>query len=451
MVWRAPKAVNLIEASPSAPLEEESLAGRVCSAIDEGMFNLDQEDRLQVNLRWIDWLIAHDQLDIAQERLNALAFEMTETSVVLERLARLSLQRGRADDAIRSQLQLLNLCSESNRLPRVFELFEMCDKLDRLDVVRSELEQVHRADPDNQEVIARLTRLYQRINAPTELAELLVATVTDDSNAEVAAENLVRAAQLVTSKSPVQAMEFLTKAEQLWPNVAAELELARLYAAQSQMDQAVEYYALAANSSDTRYSNERGQANLELAQLHLDVNQLAEAHEALSAAFRFRPKNAGVALQMAELAIDLGDDDGARRALRVLVSLKNGPEDGEDCVCSQSKSKAFYYLGRMLSWQGDAAGARRMISRALEEIQATTALNDCKNDSHEKVDGHDGQQVSRTARERPRRCHHRAQKRALIVRCRRSRGGCALVAQRCASGRRGRRRPSRVRLGQAGK
>ena len=361
------RAVDIIEASPSSWLDDATLVERVTHAIDDGMLNLEQVDRLQVELRWIDWLISHDQHESAQDRLSALAFEMSDTPEVLERLARLSLQQGHADEAIRTQLQLLKLAGGSDKLARIFELHDMCEQLNRPEVARSELEQAQKADPDNQEVVRRLTRLYEKIDAPTELAQLILATATDMSNSEIAADNLVRAAQLIVAKSPEQALEFLEKAEQIRPNAAAELELARYYAAQGEVEKAVEFYLLAASSSDTHYGLERANANYEIAQLHLSVDQLAEAHEALSAAFRYRTKNAGVALQVAQLAIDLGDDDAAKRALRVLVSLKSGPEDGDDCVTSQTKSKAFYYLSRMLNWAGDANGARRMITRALEE------------------------------------------------------------------------------------
>jgi len=165
-------------------------------------------------------------------------------------------------------------------------------------------------------------------------------------------------------------MEYLEQAERLHPSVPAELELARHHASNGRWQNAVELYSLVANNSDARYALERASANYELAQLHLGVDQLAEAHEALSSAFQFRAKNAEVAWQLAQLSLDLSDDDAAKRALRVLVSLKSGLEDGDDCVTAQTKSKAYYYLGRMMNWQGDAAGARRMLGRALEEDPA---------------------------------------------------------------------------------
>jgi len=146
-----------------------------------------------------------------------------------------------------------------------------------------------------------------------------------------------------------------------------ELELARYHASHGRVSNAVEFYSLVAGNADARYAQERANANFEVAQLHLGVDQLAEAHEALREAFRFRAKNAGIAWLFAQLSLDLNDDDGAKRALRVLVSLKSGPEDGDDCVTTQTKSKAYYYLGRMLNSQGDASGARRMIGRSLEE------------------------------------------------------------------------------------
>ena len=178
---------------------------------------------------------------------------------------------------------------------------------------------------------------------------------------------MVRAAQLLGAEQPIRALEYFEKAEKLFPSVPAELGLARHHASRNNRQEAIELYTRVANNTEPRYSDERAIANLELAQLHLSVDQLVEAHEALGAAFRFRTKNAEIAWQLAQLALDLSDDDSAKRALRVLVSLKSGPKDGDECVTPGTKSKAYCHLGRMLSWQGDNAGARRMLSRALEE------------------------------------------------------------------------------------
>jgi predicted Zn-dependent protease len=361
------RAVDLLESGPDSWLDDDALIERVTLALEDGVLNLELQDRLQVELRWIDWLLEHRRNELALERLTTLAGELSEMPVILERLARVALQQGRVDEAIRAQMQLVSLSSDSDKLSCVCTLFDMCDKLDRPGMAQSELEQAYRDNPENREIVRRLTRLYEKTEAHVELAQLLIATASGETNTELVAESLVRAAQLVKTDSPERAMEYLEQAEQLRPNVPAELELGRHHHSQARLEKAVEFYSLVANSTDARYTQERAIANFELAQLHLDVDQLAEAHEALSAAFRFRAKNAEIAWQLAQLALDLSDDDGAKRALRVLVSLKSGPEDGDDCVTAQTKSKAYYYLGRMMNWQGDAAGARRMIGRALEE------------------------------------------------------------------------------------
>ncbi len=373
------RAMDLVEASPNEWVNDDQLVDKVARAVDDGVLNLELDERLQVELRWIDWLIAHDRPEFAEARLSALAGQMSETPVILERLARLALQRGHADEAIKARLQLLNLVGEAEKASRVCELYDVCEQLKRPEAARGELEQAHRTHPENQELTRRLTHLYETIGATTELAQLIVSTTTDFTDPEAAADNLVRAAQLILAKSPDEAIELLQKAEQLRANAAAELELARLHAASGQTAKAVEFYSMAANSADSRYTHERANANYELAQLHLGMDELVEAHEALIATFRFRPKNAAVALQVAQMAIDLSDEDVAKRALRVLVTLKSGPEDGDDCVSSQTKSKACCYLGRMLSGQGDIAGARRMITRALEEDatnESARALHD---------------------------------------------------------------------------
>jgi len=361
------RAMDLIESSPSGWITDERLVTKVADAIDNGVLNLELADRLAVELRWIDWLIANDKLDFAQQRLSALASEMSEAPVVLERLARLAQQRGLADEAIKARLQLLNVSTDTEKATRACELYDTCAQLNRPAAARAELELAHRAYPDDREVTRRLSQLYEKLDAPTELAQLILSSASALTDPEAAAESLVRAAQLVRSKSPSQAFEFLQKAEQLHANARGELELARLHASAGRTAKAIELYTLAANSADSRYTQERAHANYELAQVHLGIDQLAEAHEALNAAFRFRPKNAVVALQVAQLAIDLSDLEVAKRALRVLITLKGGPEDGDDSVSSPTKSKAYYYLGRMLSSQGDLPGARRMIGRALEE------------------------------------------------------------------------------------
>jgi predicted Zn-dependent protease len=361
------RAMDLIEASPNAWTTDNELVTKVAYAIDDGVRNLELEDRLVVELRWIDWLIAHDQTDSAHGRLSTLAAEMSDSPVVLERLAHLAVRQGHADEAIKTRIQLLNLASETEKPLRVCEFYDTCEQLNRPSAARAELEQAHRIYPGDRELTKRLTRLYEKIDAPAELAELLLSTTSDLGDDELATDNLVRAARLVLTKSPAEARDFLERAEQLRPNAPAELELARLHAVSGDIDKAIEFYTLATESAEARYAQERASANYELGQLHLKVDRLVEAHEALNAAFRFRPKNAEIALQVAQLAIDLSDDDVAKRALRVLVSLKSGPKDGDDSVSSQTKSKAFYYLGRMLNGQGDSAGARRMLSRALEE------------------------------------------------------------------------------------
>ncbi len=367
------RAVDLLESGPDSWLNDDALVKRVTLALEDGVLNLELQDRLQVELRWIDWLIDHGRDESALDRLTALASELSEMPVILERLARVALQQGRADEAIRAQTQLVSLSSESDRLSRVCALYDMCEKLGRPATVRSELEQAHRDNPNNSEITRRLTRLYEKTEAHVELAQMLIATASSESNAELVAESLVRAAQLVQSDSPEKAMEYLEQAERLHPNIQAELELARHHASHGRIQPAMELYSLVANNSDARYTQERANASFEVAQIHLSVDQLVEAHEALSSAFRHRAKNAEIAWQLAQLALDLSDDDTARRALRVLVSLKSGPEDGDDCVTAQTKSKAYYYLGRMMNWQGDAAGARRMLGRALEEDPANDA------------------------------------------------------------------------------
>jgi lipopolysaccharide biosynthesis regulator YciM len=361
------RAIDLLEAASGAWLDDDALLEQVASSVYDGVLNLELQDRLHVELRFIDWLTRQRRLETAFERLTALSHELSDTPAILERLAQVALQLGRAEEAIRAQKQLVDLSSEPSKLPRIFTLFETCERLGRPSMAQVELEQAHLDNPDNPDVTQTLIRLYEKMGAHVELAQLLIATASGEGNSELVAEVLVRAAHLVRTDSPDRAMEYLERAEHLRPNVPAELELARHYAAQGRTQNSIAFYSLVANSADPRYAPERANAHCEVAQLHLGVDQLAEAHEALCAAFRFRAKNAAVAWQLAQLALDLNDDDGAKRALRAVVGLKSGPEDGEDCVTPQTKSKAYYYLGRMMNWQGDAAGARRMIGRAIEE------------------------------------------------------------------------------------
>ena len=170
------RAVDLLESGPDPWLDNDALIQRVTLALEDGVLNLELQDRLQVELRWIDWLIDHQRDESALDRLTALAYELSETPVILERLARVALQQGRAEEAIRAQMQLISLSNESDKLSRVCTLFDMCEKLERPAMARTELEQAYRDNPDNREIIRRLTLLYEKTEAHVELAQLLIAT-----------------------------------------------------------------------------------------------------------------------------------------------------------------------------------------------------------------------------------------------------------------------------------
>jgi tetratricopeptide (TPR) repeat protein len=98
-------------------------------------------------------------------------------------------------------------------------------------------------------------------------------------------------------------------------------------------------------------------AHLELARAHLALDELAEAYEALETGLMIDPKNVSLAMLTGLVAIDLGEDKTAERALLAAAGA------GDSAV----KALAYYHLAAAAHAGGDVARARRFVGKALSE------------------------------------------------------------------------------------
>ncbi len=151
------------------------------------------------------------------------------------------------------------------------------------------------------------------------------------------------------------------------------LGIARELAKLGQLTDSLAWYERLLESGENKTPTARLSLLKEQAQLHLSLDQLVEAHEALGLAFRLEPRNCELALEYALVSYDLGYHDAADKACRLLVSQKSGLSESGEGLSSEVRSRAQQQLAFSMLLQGDLIGARRMVGRALDELPSNAS------------------------------------------------------------------------------
>jgi tetratricopeptide (TPR) repeat protein len=168
------------------------------------------------------------------------------------------------------------------------------------------------------------------------------------------AAQLAAGVALVQEKKPQEALPYLERARDLFPDYGGQDSphwyLAAIYRDQGKRGEAVEALQRLTAISDGAY-----RAQLDLARLLEDQGDAAGAAAALDRALYISPFDPAVHERMAALYARLGDRAQVVRARRSLVALD--PVD---------RPEALYQLALALTEAGDVPAARREVLRALE-------------------------------------------------------------------------------------
>jgi lipopolysaccharide biosynthesis regulator YciM len=116
-----------------------------------------------------------------------------------------------------------------------------------------------------------------------------------------------------------------------------------------------------------RRSRELSGVYREVSRIELAAGNLSEALAALVKAFEMDMKNARLAMELGQLALDMDDVDTAGRAFRTVTLLRPGEDDSPEGVTLELRAHAQYQLAVMAHRSGDVRRARVLAAKALSE------------------------------------------------------------------------------------
>lgn len=273
-------------------------------------------------------------------------------------------QAERWEDVVRHLSRLVEVEEGGEQVAAALALAEACRTLGQPETARLGLESALSAQPSDEGLRAALQQLYEDIGAYRELASML----RDDADATEEEESrfllLRRAGELlVAAGDPEAALDPLTQAFALRADdPELVVALADAYMGSGRLQEAVELLQDAINGFKRRRSPHLAAMQLRMSRIAGVSGDPETQKEWLSVALEADKNNGDVAAELAELAIALGDDDTALKALRVVTLLKTpGP---------MSKAVAFLRQAQIAHRQGDGQKAVLWARRARMEDES---------------------------------------------------------------------------------
>lgn len=273
-------------------------------------------------------------------------------------------QAERWDDVVRHLARLVEVEEGEEQVAAALGLAEACRTLGQPEAARPGLETALTAQPGDMSLRAALEQLYEEIGAYRELAYML----RDDADAVEDEEQrflLFRRAgeMLVAAGDPEGALEPLTHAVALRADDHdLVVVLSDAYMGSGRLQEAVELLQDAINGFKKRRSPHLAAMQLRMSRIAGISGDPETQKEWLSVALESDKNNGDVASELAELAIHLGDDETALKALRVVTLLKTpGP---------MSKAVAFLRQAQIAHRQGDGQKAILWARRARLEDES---------------------------------------------------------------------------------
>jgi tetratricopeptide (TPR) repeat protein len=270
------------------------------------------------------------------------------------------LRAERWDDVARHNARLVEVEEGEAQVEAALGLADACRRLGQPQYARDGLEHAQRAQPHDERVRDAIRTLYEEIGAHRELAGMLLedaAAATGDEERRFGL--LRRAGELyVTSVGDAEAaLGPLSEAAAMRPeDHDLIILLADSYMGSSRLQEAVELLQDAINSFKKRRSPHLAAMQLRMARIAGISGDPDTQKEWLNVALEADKNNNEVAAELAELAIYLGDDDTALKALRVVTLQKTpGP---------MTKAVAFLRQAQIAHRQGDQQKAVLWARRA---------------------------------------------------------------------------------------
>ncbi|MCZ7684729.1 MAG: tetratricopeptide repeat protein [Sandaracinaceae bacterium] len=274
----------------------------------------------------------------------------------------------RWDEVARHQARLIEVEEGEEQVQAALGLAEACRRLGQVAYARDGLEHACGAQPGEPRLRAALEQLYEETGAHRELAYMLHEDATASQDEEQRFTLFRRVGELLVAVGdPEGALEPLAQAAALRPEEPEVIVvLSDAYMGSGRLQEAVELLQEAINGFKKRRSPHLAAMQLRMARIAGFSGDHETQKEWLNVALDSDKNNGEIASELAELAIDLGDDETALKALRVVTLLKTpGP---------MSKAVAFLRQAQIAQRQGDQQKAVLWARRArLEDDNLTEA------------------------------------------------------------------------------
>lgn len=320
----------------------------------------DQRTELSFNLARA--LADRGELGRAREVVDAELADNPDNVPGLLTLGELEERDGRLEDALSTYFRAFMLQRGEFALDLSLRVASLAEQLNRPDEARAALERIRLTVSDDREVRQRLEALYEAAGLFRSLAEVCqeLAALEDDDTRKFGYLLKAGNAFLESGEDLELAIEPLAEAHALRPSdLDAVALLSDANTSVGRIDAAAEILTSTLAAMKNRRSREIGTLYHRVARVAQARGDRQGEMTALTTALEMDPQNGVAALELSQIAIELGDLELAARALRALTMLR-----GEGPI---PRALAYKQLGEIAWAQGDQKKAVIMLKRALDD------------------------------------------------------------------------------------
>ena len=339
----------------------DALAEALTARRDAAIADFDREAERASSLRLVTVLADAGRAEAARDALAFLVEREPDDVAALRRLAEVDLADGRWSDVLRSASRLVELEEGAEQVQAALTLANAASRAGTPEVARAGLEAAYARQPTVPSLRDALRSLYETSGAWSELAQLILGDA-ETLEGEPQFEALRRAGDLLVNQvgDAHGALDPLRRASAFKPDdldVIALLVDALIGA--DQLAEAVEVLQAAIGAKGRRRSPGLAQLQLRMGRIAGLSGDPATQLEWVKVALDSDKANGAIAAELAELAMQLGDDATALNALKV-VTLQKAPGP-------MSKAVAFLRQAQIAQRQGDPQKAVLWARRARME------------------------------------------------------------------------------------
>lgn len=339
----------------------EALAAALEARRDAAISGMDRDVEKAASLRLVEVLTQGGFHDMARDALAFYVEREPDDRDALRRLRDTDVAQGRWSEVLKSTARLVELEEGEEQVQAALTLADAARRVGAPEAARAGLETAYARQPAVTSLRDALRALYEASGAWPELAQLVLEDA-EQLAGDAQFEALKRAGDLLVNQvgDPGRALEPLRRASEMKTDDLDVLALmVDAMCGADQLAEAVEVLQAAIGQKGRRRSPGLAQLQLRMGRIAGLSGDPATQLEWVKVALDTDKGNGAVAAELAELAMQLGDDATALNALKVVTLQKTpGP---------MSKAVAFLRQAQIAHRQGDAQKAVLWARRARME------------------------------------------------------------------------------------